>query len=133
MVESHSWSSASEKNLPMAQSRQNPALGYQNRIFNFGLVPWLVRPRWHDGGAVMLGHLVISAVDIGLIAAGAIDASARVIRHDQFRRAVEEIKGPDMAVDPVGQMLAQLSPAQTCRCWLRAPRQTGTQALLRRF
>ena len=50
---------------------------------------------------------MVSAVEIRLIATGAIDARAGVIRHDEFWNAVEVIESLEVAVDPVGQMLAQ--------------------------
>src|SRR5436853_4854517 len=89
----------------MAQRRQYPAFHQKNGILNLGLVSRLVRPRGHDGSAVMFSHLVVSAVEIGFIAAGAIDAGARVIGHDEFRRTANELEGAHVTVDPVRQML----------------------------
>jgi hypothetical protein len=54
----------------------------------------------------VFGHLVVRAIEIRLIAAGAIDAGARVIRHNELRRSRDELEGPDVAVDPVRQMLS---------------------------
>ncbi len=49
---------------------------------------------------------MIGAIEIRLIAAGAVDAGPRVIRHDQLGGAVEELEGGNVAVDPVRQILA---------------------------
>jgi hypothetical protein len=46
------------------------------------LVSRFIRSRGYDGDAVVLGHLVIGPIQIRLIAAGAVDASPRVIRDD---------------------------------------------------
>jgi hypothetical protein len=89
----------------MAQRRQYPAFHQKNGILNLGLVPRLVGSCGHDRGAVVFGHLGVRAVKIGLIAAGAIDAGARVVGHDEFRRSAHELEGAHVAVDPVRQML----------------------------
>ena len=84
-----------------------------------------VGPRGHDRDAVMLRHLVIGAIEIRLIAARAVDAGPRIIRHDQLRGSVEKLEGGTWQVDPVRQILARARLAQRCKCWRRAqPRKT---------
>ena len=71
--------------LAMPQRGQYPAFHHAERHSPLWLCPSACGPRRHDGDAVVLGHLVIGAVEIRLIAAGAVDAGARVIGHDQLR------------------------------------------------
>ena len=102
-----SFSSATAKNFRCRRAANIQRSTMQNGIFHFGFVPRFVGPRGHDRDAVVLGHLVISAVEIRLIAAGSSDTGARVIGNDQLRRAAEELESLHVAVDPVRQILAQ--------------------------
>jgi hypothetical protein len=57
----------------------------------------------------MLRHLVIGAIEIGLIAACSSYASTWVIRHEQPCDALKELEGSDVAVNPIRQVLAECS------------------------
>src|SRR5688572_5704537 len=91
----------------MPQCSQNPALYDSDGIFNFSLVPWFSGPCWHDGGPVMLRHLVIGAVQVRLVAAGPSDAGARIVGHDQLNGALVKLKRTHVTVDPVRQPLPE--------------------------
>ena len=58
----------------------------------------------------MLRHFQICAVEIWLVAAGATDSRTRVIGNDQPARPVEELKGANMAVNPIRQTLIRRRP-----------------------
>src|SRR5664279_540846 len=60
----------------------------------------------------MLRHLVVRAVKIRLVAAGARDAGSWVVRHQELRGALEKLEGAHMAIDPVRQVLAQRRPGE---------------------
>src|SRR5579863_6103838 len=91
----------------MPQRRQNPALYYSDGALDLGFVPWFSGPGWHDGGAVMLRHLVIGSVQIRLVAASASDAGARIVRHDQLHDTLVELESAYVTVDPVSQALSE--------------------------
>jgi hypothetical protein len=52
-------------------------------------------------------HFVIGAIQVGLVATGAIDAGAGIIGNDQLGRALKIFQGFDVALDPVAQVLVQ--------------------------
>ena len=54
----------------MAQGRQDPALGHQHVRLDYGFIPGVAGAGRHDGRAVVLGELLVGAVDDGLVAAG---------------------------------------------------------------
>ena len=62
-------SSVSEKNMPVAQPGQNPALHDQHAGFHLGLVLRLAHPRRHHRHAVVAGQLGIGRIEVGLVAA----------------------------------------------------------------
>jgi len=64
------------------QGCQDPALHQENGIFDLGFVSRFIRSSGHDSDAVVLGHLLIGAIEIRFIAAGAVDTGPRVIRDD---------------------------------------------------
>jgi hypothetical protein len=55
----------------------------------------------------MLRHLVIGAVEIRLIAAGAGHPGPWIIRHQQPCDALKKLKAAHMAVNPAGEILAE--------------------------
>ena len=57
----------------------------------------------------MLRHLVIGTVEIRFIATRPSYSGTRVIRHEQPCNALEKLKGSDMAVNPIRQVLAECS------------------------
>src|SRR5450432_498320 len=75
-------------------------------------VPWFVWPGGHHRDVVILGHLVISAIEIRFVTARSRDAGARVVWDEESRRAAEELKRLHMAVDPVRH---PLSKSSTCK------------------
>ena len=53
-----------------------------HRHFDLGLVAWLPRTRGENCSVVVLGKLLVGAVDPGLIAAGCGDAGLEVVADD---------------------------------------------------
>jgi hypothetical protein len=53
----------------------------------------------------MLCHLVIGAVQVGLIAASAVHPSARIIGNDQPRNTLQKLESTDVTVNPTVQIL----------------------------
>jgi len=76
----------------------------------------------------MQRHLVIGAVQIGLVAAGAIHSGARVVWNDQPRRPHAVFECRHVAVDPVAQVLAE----RGTRKRVRAGAENGDEQLGRR-
>src|SRR5713101_530356 len=66
--------------------------------FDLGLVAWPPRTRGEDCGVVVLGKLLVGAVDTGFIAARCSDAGLEVVADDRLRH-----EGVDVGPDPVGK------------------------------
>src|SRR5580658_7927908 len=98
--------------LPMAESRNHPALRYENRIFHLSLVAWFSRSGWQNGHAIMRRHLLIGSVEVRFVAAGAIHAGTWVIWNDEARRALAVFEGGHVTLYPVAQVLAQSGPCK---------------------
>ena len=64
------------------ESGYHPALYNLYADFGLGLVPGFRRPRRHNGHGIVLRHFVISAVQVGLVAASAVDSGSRVVWND---------------------------------------------------
>ena len=78
----------------------------------------------------MQRHLVISAVQVGLITAGAIHASARVVWNHQSRCAQAVFESSNVAVYPVAQILAQRGAREGVRAGAQnSDEQRGRQAV----
>jgi len=75
--------------------------------FNLSHVAGLVGARGQHTHAVVYGELVIGAIQIGLIATGAVDARAGIIRDDPLRNALKQFQGADVGADPVFQFLTR--------------------------
>ena len=63
------------------------------------------RSRGQHRGVVVGRHLLVRALDSRLVAAGHRDAGPQLVRHHRLRHAAEELKGADVAGDPVGPAL----------------------------
>src|SRR5579872_4342159 len=90
----------------MPQRRHDPTLDDLHSGFNLGLVARFVRPRGQHAHAVVHGQFVISAVEVGLVATGAIHAGTSVVGDDQFGNTTQEFKSADVRTNPVLQFLA---------------------------
>src|SRR5208283_1323483 len=91
----------------MPQHRQYPALCYQYPGFYFGLVPWVARPGWEDGTAVVLGHLGIGRVHLRLVIAGIVYPALQIVGDQHPGYAAEILESAHMGADPVRQSLRQ--------------------------
>jgi hypothetical protein len=91
----------------VAQYGDQPALCQEHGRLHFSFVTGFVGTRRHNRNPVKLCHLEVGAIQIGLIAAGASDTGAWIVRHDQLTRALEELKGQNVTLDPVGKVLAE--------------------------
>src|SRR5215468_9900124 len=96
----------------MAQSRDDPTLRQQHGILYLRLISRFPRPGWHDGNAVVRGHLVIGAVQVRLVATRPVHARSWIVGNDQLGRALIILKGSDVASYPVAQILAQRGPSE---------------------
>jgi len=78
----------------------------------------------------MQRHLVIGAVQVGFVAAGAVHTRAQVVRNDQSRRAQAVLKSRHVAFHPVAQILAQRSARKGVRAGAQnGDKQRGRQDL----
>ena len=104
-------SSIKREEAPVAQPRQHEALDDLHADFDLGLVARLARTRRQDRGVVVLGQLLVGAIDAGLIAAGRGDAGLEVVAHDRLRHAADRGQGVDVRADPVGSPSDQRASA----------------------
>ena len=95
----------------MAQTGQDEPVHDQYRDFNLDLVPRAAHPGRQHRRAVMGGHLLIGAVDPGLVAAGRRHPGAQVVANQQLRRTAEECECVDVRADPVCQPSLQRASA----------------------
>ena len=89
----------------VAEPGQYPALGHEHTGFDGGLVTGLARPRRDHDGAVVGGQVLVGAIDLGLVAAGAGDGALELVRDPQRGGAAEVVHHVDVRVDPVNQLL----------------------------
>ena len=84
---------------------QDPAFDDLDAHLRFGFVAGLSWPGRDDGRAVMARQIGVGAVDPGFEEAGFVDAALEVVGHDDLRASTDEGQRPDMAADPVRQLL----------------------------
>ena len=92
----------------VAQASKDPALDHLDADFRLGSVFGLARAGRNDRRAVVLSQVVVSGVEVGLIAAGMLDPRLEVIRNDDFRRTAEKGEHTNVGADPIEQLLALL-------------------------
>ena len=90
----------------MAQPGENPALDQQHAGFHLGLVLRFARPRRQDRAAVMLGQRFVGAIGNRLVAVWIANQGARIVRHQERRRAAKEGERTDVGRDPIGLRLS---------------------------
>ena len=90
---------------PVAQLGQHEALDDQNRDLDLRLVAWLPHPRRQHHEAVVVGEILIGAVDARLVARRLGDAGLEVVAHNRLRHAADRGERVHMRADPVGQRL----------------------------
>ena len=95
----------SPKKVSLRSRGQYPPLGHEHAVLDCSLVPGLPRPRGDDDGAVVGGEVLVGAVDVGLVAAGAGDGASELVRDPQRGGAAEVVHHVDVRVDPVLQLL----------------------------
>ena len=91
--------------LPIAQSRQYPALDDENRGLDLRLVARSMGSGRQHGGAVMRRHFGIGSVDLRLVQAGLDDGDLGVVGHEQARHAADRREGAGVRADPVPERL----------------------------
>ena len=91
----------------VAEPGEYPALHQEHAVLRGGLVPGFPRPRGYDDGAVVVGEVLVGAVDVGLVAARAGDGASELVGDPQGGRAPEVLDHVDVGVDPVGQLLGR--------------------------
>ena len=85
----------------VAQARQYPALNDLHTDLGLGFVLGFVGPRRQDSHLVMGCQLLVAGVEFGVVAAGAADAAAQIVRHHHLRHTAEVLEGAHMAGEPV--------------------------------
>lgn len=78
----------------------------QSSYLDLGLVPGVLGPRWQDNRPIVLGHLLVGALDPRLVAVAVSDAALELVGDDGLRHAPQVLQRPDVAVDPVQALLA---------------------------
>ena len=91
----------------VAQADQDPALDDLHADLGLGLILWLVGPRRDHRDLIVLGPLLITRIEIGIIATSPRDAALQVVWDDDRRAAAKVPERPNMAAQPVRQCLAQ--------------------------
>lgn len=89
----------------VAQRRQQPPLGLQHADLDLRLVPRLARPCRQDRRAVVPRHLLVGALDAGLVAAGLGDPAPQLVADRGLGHAPVELVGADVTRDEVGPAL----------------------------
>jgi len=90
--------------LAMAQRGHDPTLGNLNADFDFGFVAGFARPCRQHTDAIVRRHLLVSRVQIGLVAARLTHSCFRVVGYHQLRTTSQKLKGADVGPDPRGQL-----------------------------
>ena len=116
----------------MAEAGQDPALDDLHGDLDLGLVAGVGRARGHDHRAVVLGELLVGALQAGLVAARDDHAALELVADDGGRDAAEEGEGALMAGDPVRDLLRAASPRRRCSSTRRARRRTARPRSARR-
>ena len=89
----------------MAQDGEDGALDDLHGHFDLGLVAGLAHPRGDDGDAVVVGHVLISGVQIRFVTVGGGDSGFEVVGHEDVGHTAEEGKRTGVCTDPIGQRL----------------------------
>ncbi len=74
----------------VAQAPEDPSLNDAHGALDLRLVARLARPCGKDGGAVVLGHVLVAALDRGLVDACARHAALQVVGHHRAADALKE-------------------------------------------
>jgi hypothetical protein len=85
---------------------QDPPLHDLDSGFDLGFVAGLSGTRRQNRGAIVGGQVGIGAVDRRLEPAGLADRALQVVGHDRLGHPADEGQGPNVAADPIGQLLA---------------------------
>ena len=87
------------------EAGEDPALRDLHRHFDFRLVAGLRRTRRQDDGAVVLREIGVGALYARLVAARHDDTALELIGDDGLGDPAEELEGPLVAGDPIGDLL----------------------------
>jgi len=104
----------------VADAGQDPALGHQHPGLDLGLVSGLARAGGDDGTAVVLGQLLVGAVQLGLVAVTPDDADLEVVGNPDLRDAAQVLEGVDMGARSCSAP-AHLRGVPRRRCSWRPP------------
>ena len=97
--------------LPVAQTRQDPALDDLHAPLDLGLVARLAHACRQDRHAIVLGELGVGAVQVRLVAMRPIHAALQVVRDERRRGAAEKLQRPHMRAQPIGSDCVQVASA----------------------
>jgi hypothetical protein len=93
----------------VAQTSEDPALDHLDAHFDFCFVFGLANTCRDDGRAVVLGQVMISGIQIGLVAAGVFDSCFEIVRDDDLGHTAKEREHANVGANPVGQILLLMS------------------------
>src|SRR5271169_2668240 len=96
----------------MAQPPEKPSLNNEHRLLDLCLIPRTSRPRWQNGGGVMLCHFCVGSVDLRIVETGFDNSGLCIIRNEQMRNAADRLKGLDMGINPVRERLRPPRPRE---------------------
>jgi hypothetical protein len=85
-------SSPREKKRRCLRARQQPALHPLDAGFSLGFVAGTPDSGRHHRGAVVLGQLLVAAVEVGIVETGGGDPGLDVIRDDQRRHPAQVLE-----------------------------------------
>ena len=90
---------------PIAQPCQHESLDDLNRDLHLRLVARLAHPGRQHNEAVVVGQILIGAIDAGLVARRLGDAGLEIVADHRLRHAANRGERIDMRADPIGKPL----------------------------
>src|SRR5262249_23616578 len=89
----------------LTELRDDPSGGDLHPDFHFGLIFGFIRTCWDNCGGVMLGHLLVCAIDVWLVEAGLGDARLEIVADDHRRHTAKVAEGASVRAEPSGELL----------------------------
>jgi len=84
---------------------QNPTFCQEDSGFDLCFISGFEWTGRDDSDSIMLCEVLVSGIDIRLIAAGFGDACFEVVRDDDLWDTAKVFQGMDMGIDPTGKVL----------------------------
>ena len=96
----------------VTKRRQNPPLGDLHRRLRLGLVFRFESACGNDCRTVVASKFMIGRIDLRFIVTGLGHAGFEVVGNEDLRNAADELKRPDIGLDPGGKILGKRSPGK---------------------